>query len=289
MEKIVSVVGLTSSGKSDLAIELAKSFSGEIVSADSRQVYTGLDWCSGKVTKQEQAQAVHHLLDVCPLGTQFSLFDFQTMAYEKIDDILKRKKLPILCGGTGLYTRSVVEGYNLKEQAGNPDLREKLEKLELDELLKMCKEQNIELPTEVTKRRVIRALEKTTATENPSNPKYNVLQLGIRWDREKIYERIKLRLERRMPFMIEEIKSLISKGESVEFLKSLGLEAKLVSEYLLGEFDSYEAFFEELFKQERHFAKRQNTWFNKEKNIIWLDGETDYLSEAKKLVAEFLG
>lgn len=289
MEKIVSVVGLTSSGKSDLAIELAKSFSGEIVSADSRQVYTGLDWCSGKVTKQEQAQAVHHLLDVCPLGTQFSLFDFQTMAYEKIDDILKRKKLPILCGGTGLYTRSVVEGYNLKEQAGNPDLREKLEKLELDELLKMCKEQNIELPTEVTKRRVIRALEKTTATENPSNPKYNVLQLGIRWDREKIYERIKLRLERRMPFMIEEIKTLISKGESVEFLKSLGLEAKLVSEYLLGEFDSYEAFFEELFKQERHFAKRQNTWFNKEKNIIWLDGETDYLSEAKKLVAEFLG
>ncbi|MBP3582094.1 MAG: tRNA (adenosine(37)-N6)-dimethylallyltransferase MiaA [Clostridia bacterium] len=289
MEKIVSVVGLTSSGKSDLAIELAKSFSGEIVSADSRQVYTGLDWCSGKVTKQEQAQAVHHLLDVCPLGTQFSLFDFQTMAYEKIDDILKRKKLPILCGGTGLYTRSVVEGYNLKEQVGNPDLREKLEKLELDELLKMCKEQNIELPTEVTKRRVIRALEKTTATENPSNPKYNVLQLGIRWDREKIYERIKLRLERRMPFMIEEIKSLISKGESVEFLKSLGLEAKLVSEYLLGEFDSYEAFFEELFKQERHFAKRQNTWFNKEKNIIWLDGETDYLSEAKKLVAEFLG
>ena len=91
-----------------------------------------------------------------------------------------------------------------------------------------------------------------------------------------------------MPNMIKEIKNLIDKGESVDFLKSLGLEAKLVSEYLLGEFDSYEAFFEELFKQERHFAKRQNTWFNKEENIIWLSGETDYLSEAKKLVAEFL-
>ena len=288
MEKIVSVVGLTSSGKSDLAIELAKSFLGEIVSADSRQVYKGLDWCSGKVTKQEQAQAVHHLLDICPLGTQFTLFNFQTLAYQKIDDILKRKKLPILCGGTGLYTRSVVEGYDLKEQAGDPEFREKLEKLNFDELVKMCEERKIELPAEVTKRRVIRALEKATATESPNRPRYEVLQLGIRWEREKIYERIRLRLERRMPYMIEEIKSLIEKGESIEFLKSLGLEAKLVCEYLLGEFDSYDAFFEELFKQERHFAKRQNTWFNKEKNIIWLDGETDYMAEAKRLVTEFL-
>ena len=288
MEKIVSVVGLTSSGKSDLAIELAKSFLGEIVSADSRQVYKGLDWCSGKVTKQEQAQAVHHLLDICPLGTQFTLFNFQTLAYQKIDDILKRKKLPILCGGTGLYTRSVVEGYDLKEQAGDPEFREKLEKLNFDELVKMCEERKIELPAEVTKRRVIRALEKATATESPNRPRYEVLQLGIRWEREKIYERIRLRLERRMPYMIEEIKSLIEKGESIEFLKSLGLEAKLVCEYLLGEFDSYDAFFEELFKQERHFAKRQKTWFNKEKNIIWLDGETDYMAEAKRLVTEFL-
>ena len=289
MEKIVSVVGLTSSGKSDLAIELAKSFSGEIVSADSRQVYTGLDWCSGKVTKQEQAEAVHHLLDVCPLGTQFSLFDFQTIAYEKIDDILKRKKLPILCGGTGLYTRAVVEGYDLEKQAGNPELRERLERFELEELVKMCKEQNIELPEEVTKRRVIRALEKSTATEKPNKPRYEVLQIGIRWERETIYNRIKLRLERRMPNMIKEIQGLIDAGESVEFLKSLGLEAKLVSEYLLGEFNNYEEFFEELFKQERHFAKRQNTWFNKEKNIIWLDGESDYTAEAQKLVSEFLG
>lgn len=288
MEKIISVVGLTSSGKSDLAIELARFFSGEIVSADSRQVYIGLDWCSGKVTKEEQVKAVHHLLDVCPLGTQFTLFDFQTMAYEKIDNILARKKLPILCGGTGLYTRAVVEGYDLEEQTGDPELRRTLEKLNLKELVKICNEKNIELPEEVTKRRVIRALEKSTATEKPNKPRYQVLQLGIKWDRQKIYERIRLRLERRMPNMIKEIQGLIDSGENVEFLKSLGLEAKLVTEYLHGEFNSYEEFFEELFKQERHFAKRQNTWFNKEKNIIWLDGETDYASEAKKLVAEFL-
>lgn len=288
MEKIVSVVGLTSSGKSDLAIELAKAFSGEIVSADSRQVYINLDWCSGKVTKEEQSEAVHHLLDVCKLGTQFSLFDFQNLAYQNIDDILKRNKLPILCGGTGLYTRSVVEGYDLHKEAGNAEMRAKLEMLTLEELIQMCRDKNIELPEEVTKRRVIRALEKSTATSRPNKPKYEVLQLGIKWDREKIYERIKLRLERRMPNMIKEIQELIDKGESVEFLKSLGLEAKLVSEYLLGEFESYEVFFEELFKQERHFAKRQNTWFNKEKNIIWLDGETDYITEAKKLVAEFI-
>jgi tRNA dimethylallyltransferase len=113
MEKLISIVGQTSSGKSDLGIALAREFDGEIVSADSRQVYKGLDFCSGKVNEEEQAQAVHHLIDVCDLGTQFTLFDFQKLAYEKIDDIIARGKVPFLVGGTGLYSRSVVEGYNL--------------------------------------------------------------------------------------------------------------------------------------------------------------------------------
>ena len=113
MEKLISIIGLTSSGKSSLGINLAKKFNGEIVSADSRQVYKGLDWCSGKVTKQEQEIVKHHLIDVVSLGTQFTLFDFQKLAYEKIDDIISRGKVPFLVGGTGLYSRSVVEGYNL--------------------------------------------------------------------------------------------------------------------------------------------------------------------------------
>ena len=164
MEKIVSVVGLTSSGKSDLAIELAKSFSGEIVSADSRQVYKGLDWCSGKVTKEEQEQVVHHLLDVASLGERFTLFDYQAAAYEKIDDIISRGKIPFLVGGTGLYTRSVVQGFNLVEEKPDKNEREMYEKLDKNELIMLCKKKGIDIPAEVTARRLVRILEKPART-----------------------------------------------------------------------------------------------------------------------------
>ena len=121
MEKLISIVGLTSSGKSGLGIELARLFNGEIVSADSRQVYRGLDWCSGKVSKEEQAEAVHHLIDIANLGEQFTLFDFQQMAYDSIDDIIARGKRPFLVGGTGLYSRAVVEGYQLLKNKPNEE------------------------------------------------------------------------------------------------------------------------------------------------------------------------
>ena len=126
MKKLIAIVGQTSSGKSSLGIDLAKFFDGEIVSADSRQVYRGLDWCSGKVTKEEMAEVKHHLIDVWDLGNQFTLFDFQKQAYDAIDDILKRNKVPFLVGGTGLYSRSIIEGYNLEPSKPNQELREKL-------------------------------------------------------------------------------------------------------------------------------------------------------------------
>jgi len=116
MEKLISIVGLTSSGKSDLGIKLALEFNGEIVSADSRQVYKGLDYCSGKVTKEEMNIVPHHLIDVENLGNQFSLYDFQKLAYEKIDDIISRNKVPFLVGGTGLYSGSVVENSLLQSK-----------------------------------------------------------------------------------------------------------------------------------------------------------------------------
>lgn len=288
MKKIISIIGITSSGKSDLAIFLAKEFSGEIVSADSRQVYKGLDWCSGKVTKEEQLLAPHHLIDVANIGEQFTLYDFQKLAYHEIDKILKKQKLPILCGGTGLYSRAVVEGYNLSETKQDEKLRNDLENKTYEELKDMCLALGIELPEEITKRRMIRLYEKRTSEENENKPRYDVLQIGIKFSREEIYERIKLRLERRMPNMIKEIQGMIEEGKDIVFLKSLGLEAKLVTEYLLGEFESYDAFFEELYKQERHFAKRQNTWFNKEKNVVWLDAHDDLCEKAKQLVKDFI-
>mgnify|MGYP004662042617 FL=1 len=288
MEKLVVIVGQTSSGKSSLGIFLANEFDGEIVSADSRQVYKGLDYCSGKVDENEQKMAVHHLLDVTELGNQFTLFDFQKKAYEAIDDIIARGKVPFLVGGTGLYTRAVVEGYNLSELPVDEKRRRELEKLSIDELKTICEKKNIELPSEITKRRLVRFLEKSEQNIAPNKPRYDVLQIGIRWSREEIYNRIKLRLEMRMPHMIEETKRQLASGVSKEFLISLGLESKNIIKYLDGEFESYEAFFEELFKEERHFAKRQQTWYNKEKNIVWIDADENLNENAKREVEKFL-
>lgn len=288
MKKIIAIVGQTSSGKSSLGITLAKIFNGEIVSADSRQVYKNLDWCSGKVTKAEMAEVKHHLIDVATLGTQFTLYDFQAQAYEAIDDILNRHKLPFLVGGTGLYSRAVIEGYGLEPAKPNDELRAELETLSLEELKMLAQKNGIEVSGETTCRRIIRLIEKNSAKKPENSPRYDVLQIGILWDREEIYHRIKLRLEMRMPYMIEEIKSLLKAGVSSEFLSTLGLEAKYVQKYLNNEFESYEAFFEELFKEERHFAKRQKTWYNKEKNIVWLDANDNLEENAKKLIEEFL-
>lgn len=288
MEKLIAIVGQTSSGKSSLGISLAKFFDGEIVSADSRQVYSGLDWCSGKVTKEEMAEVKHHLIDIAKLGNQFTLFDFQKQAYDAIDDIIKRKKVPFLVGGTGLYSRAVIEGYSLEVSKPNIKLREELENLSLEDLKVLCEKKGFEVVGETTKRRLIRLLETAETEKKPNKPKYEVLQIGIKFERAEIYERIRVRLEARMPHMIEEIKNLLQSGVSGEFLNTLGLEAKYVQKYLNGEFSSYEEFFEELFKEERHFAKRQQTWYNKEKNIVWLDANDNLFENAKKLIEKFL-
>ena len=175
MEKLIAIVGQTSSGKSSLGISLAKFFDGEIVSADSRQVYIGLDWCSGKVTKDEMAEVKHHLIDVATLGNQFTLFDFQKQAYDAIDDIIKRKKVPFLVGGTGLYSRAVIEGYSLEVSKPNIKLREQLETLSLEDLKVLCEKKGFEVVGETTKRRLIRLLETAETEKKPNKPKYEVL------------------------------------------------------------------------------------------------------------------
>lgn len=288
MKKLITVIGQTSSGKSSLAIDLAKKFSGEIVSADSRQVYIGLDYCSGKVSKEEQAEVKHHLIDVVELKKPFTLYDFQKMAYASIDEIISKGKVPFLVGGTGLYSRSVVEGYNLSESTPDENMRKALEEKSLDELIGLCKQKNIQIPKEPTKRRLIRLIENIDNEKLPNSPRYEVLQLAIKFEREEIYNRIKLRLNARMPKMIEEIKNLISFGVSKEFLRSLGLEAKFVTDYLDNKFSDFNEFFEELFKEERHFAKRQDTWLKKEKNVVWLDGNGNLLEQAEDVVQKFL-
>ena len=288
MEKLIAIVGLTSSGKSGLAIELARFFNGEIISADSRQVYKGLDWCSGKVTSEEQDLVKHHLIDVQELGLQYTLFDYQKQAYEAIDDVISRSKVPFLVGGTGLYSRSVVEGYELVADKPDEQLRIELEQLSKDELIEICKNEQIDLPEEITARRLIRLIELKRNPKPENKPRFEVLQIGIDWSKEEIHARIRDRLEIRMPHMIEEIKSLLSSGVDKQFLMSLGLEAKFIIRFLDGEFKDYNEFFELLFTEERHFAKRQKTWYNKEKNIVWINGNENPLEKAKNIIEKFL-
>lgn len=290
--KIVSIIGLTSSGKSGLSLELAQKFNGEVVSADSRQIYKGMDWCTGKVTKEEMQMVPHHLIDILNTNELYSLSQFQSDAYNAIDDILSRGKLPFLVGGTGLYVRSVVKGFNMSEAGYNQQDRDAWLALSREQLLNKLKELGVDnIDPQKSNRHLVRMIEKAMIgdkQEKPNSPRYNVLQIGISWPREQIYKRIEQRLDDRLPHILTEVENLLKSGTTPEFLERMGLEAKMAMYYVQGKYQSYEHFRSELLKEERHFAKRQDTWFKKDTETIWLDGNSDYLSEAIKVIQEFL-
>ena len=290
--KLVAIVGTTASGKSSLGIDLAKHYNGEIISADSRQVYRHLDLGTGKVTKEEMAEVKHHLIDILDLNQPFSVAHFQKLAYEAIDDVLKRGHLPFLVGGTGLYSRAVVEGYNLSDVPPDIEKRKMLEGLDRDELCLRLEKLGEKVSDDEPTRRLIRRLEKLekgVKSENLSHPRYDVLQLGLTFDREELYSRIGIRLDQRIKEgMIDEVREVVKLGATPEFLEGLGLEYRLTYRYITGKYKNFEEYREDLFKQIRHFAKRQMTWFKKEKNIVWLDSKGDYLKEAISLIDDFL-
>ena len=290
--KLIAIVGTTASGKSSLGIDLAKHYNGEIISADSRQVYRHLDLGTGKVTKEEMAEVKHHLIDILDLNQPFSVAHFQKLAYEAIDDIFKRGHLPFLVGGTGLYTRAVVEGYNLSDVPPDAEQRKMLESLDREELCSRLEKLGEKVSDDEPARRLIRRLEKLekgVKSENLSQPRYDVLQLGLTFDREELYSRIGIRLDQRIKEgMIDEVREVVKLGATPEFLEGLGLEYRLTYRYITGKYKSFEEYREDLFKQIRHFAKRQMTWFRKEKNIVWLNSKGDYLKEAITLIDDFL-
>ena len=295
--KLVVILGTNASGKSGLGIELALKFGAEIVSADSRQVFKGLDLGSGKVTKEEMKGVPHFLLDVAAPGDFFSLMDYQKLAYEAIDDIVSRGKTPFLVGGTGLYVNAVVDGYNLTDAPVDEKLRKKVEAMSLNELQDLITEkcsiggipENLDMSN---KRRLERAAEKLLMGK-PLNlesvKRYDTLCLGVTWERQKLYKRIEERLDRRLEQgMIEEVENLMKLGVSDDFLYKLGLEYRYIMMYLRGRFDSKEAFREKLFMEIRHLAKEQMTWFRKRQDITWLDMETDPINQAEGLISNFL-
>ena len=290
--KLIAVMGTNASGKSGLGIELAARYGGEVVSADSRQVFRGLDLGSGKITPEEARGVPHHLIDVCEPGDFFSMADFQRLAYAAIDDILARGKIPFLVGGTGLYVDAVIDGYELSDIEPDLELRAHLETFETPALYEMLKEK---LPdTEIdpkNRNRVMRALERLAADDyhpRRRSPRYEVLKLGVTWPREVLKERIDERLERRLQQgMIDEVKGLMEQGVSTEFLTKLGLEYRYITEYLLGRW-TYEQMLDELSRAIKRFAKRQMTWFRKEENLHWLDMGNDPLGQAAEMIDAFL-
>ena len=291
--KLISIVGTTASGKSSLGIELAEHYGTEIVSADSRQVYRHLDLGTGKVTPEEMARVKHHLIDILDLNEPFSMAEFQPLAYNAIDDIASRGMLPLLVGGTGLYTRSVVEGYNLVDVPPNEELRTFLGQKSIAELRQILATYGVtDIAGEVSERRMIRMIEKLSAgvsAESESNPRYDVLQLGMTFERDTLYRRILERLDARIKEgMVEEVENVMRLGATPEFLEKLGLEYRYTYRYISGQYPSFEDYRAELYKEICHFAKRQMTWFRKEKSIVWLDTSRDPYAEARELIDRFM-
>ena len=290
--KVVAVVGTNASGKSALGIELAKKYNAEIISADSRQVFRGLDLGSGKVTPEEMQGVVHHMIDVREPNEFFSMADFQKLSYAAIEDIRARGRLPMIVGGTGLYVDSVLDGYLLSDR--EPDLlyRAELEKLTTPELYEMLLGLVPDVQVEKNNRnRVMRMIERIHDGDNavPGKQKrYESLRLGVSWPRDVLGQRIDERLERRLhEGMIEEVQTLMEQGATTEFLLGLGLEYRFITQHLLGEM-SREEMLSKLAIAIKQFAKRQMTWFRRNPDIVWLDMAGDYMDQACTAVDAFL-
>lgn len=295
MKPVIIICGSTATGKSALAVEIAKLIDGEVISADSRQVYTGLDIGSAKITVPEMEGIPHHLIDVADPNTIFTVADFQKLAQEKIADIHSRGKMPIICGGAGMYIDAVVYNTVFPEVIANPGLRKELEKYSAEELFKQLQTLDPDRATEIDSQnpvRLIRAIE--IATELGSVPKmkqmdsiYETLFIGLELSKELLQERIITRIQNRIPALFDEIKKLHNSGVSYERLHSFGLEYRYGSEYVQ-ENITLDEFNELLSTKTWQFAKRQMTWFKRNSEIKWFDPVNDQ-QKILKLVQDFLG
>lgn len=293
MEKLIVIEGTNASGKSGLGVRLAEKYGGEIVSADSRQVFRGLDLGSGKITPEEMRDVPHHLIDVAEPNDFFSMHDFQRLAYRAIDSICARGKTPFLVGGTGLYVESVTEGYVMNDLKPDLEYRAYLETFETPELYQMLIQLRPEIEIDPKNRnRVMRRLEKIHDGDEesvPNQPRYDCLKLGVSWKPEVLRARIDERLEHRLnDGMIEEVQRLMDEGATVEFLKKLGLEYRYITQYLIGEIPDRQEMIDALATAIKQFAKRQRIWFRRDPAIHWLDMEAQPFEQACEMIDQFL-
>ena len=279
-QKVIVILGQTATGKSDLAVRIARKIGGEVVSADSRQVYRGLNIGSGKITKKEMRNVPHHLLDIVSPKRKFTVFQYQKLANKAIREILSRGKTPIVCGGTGMYIDAITKGVIFPNVAPNPALRKRLEKKKVTELFIMLKKLdpvragNIDAKNKV---RLVRAIEiaETLGKIPPLSvrkPEYEFQKIGLRLPPEKLKRKIEARLFKRVKMgMISEVKKLRESGLSWKRLEELGLEYRYTAWYLQKKM-SKEEMLKALKNEIYHFAKRQTQWFKRDKEIRWRKG-----------------
>ncbi len=290
--KILCIVGPTSSGKSALGIWLAKKLHGEIISADSRQVYTGLNIGTGKVTKKEMQGVPHHLLDVVSPKKQFSADDFLKLGEKAIMLIQQNGHLPILVGGTGLYVDVLLGRLMLPNAPPNMPLRKRLERYSAKQLFTQLKKLDPRRAKTIEpehKRRLIRAIEIAKAIgKNPlpkTKEKYEILWLGLSPSSEKLRRNIHRRLRVRIKAgMISEAKELHRESLSYKRMRELGLEYRFLS-FLLQHKLTQAQFEIELEREINRYAKRQYRWFKHNKNIYWIKDKKEALSLAKKFIS----
>ncbi|MBF0142521.1 MAG: tRNA (adenosine(37)-N6)-dimethylallyltransferase MiaA [Magnetococcales bacterium] len=297
---LVTILGPTASGKTNLGVRLALTLNGEILSADSRQIFRGMDIGTGKDLAEYQ-QVRHHLIDILAPGTPFSLFDFTRAFAVSFAEIVARGRQAILVGGTGLYLDAVLRGYSLTEVPPNPKLREELSRLDLPTLQERLRQRR-PAPHNTTdlldRERLVRAIEiaegEDTAPapdlpspDHPCIPSSTVF--GLRWPREELHRRIDFRLRSRLDQgLIEEVASLRNSGVSDRTLLEYGLEYRLVTQFLTGEIRNRNDLFQKLRSAIHAYAKRQETWFRgmerKGVTIHWLQGDLDPFAEAMALL-----
>ena len=310
-KKLVVILGPTASGKSELAIKLAKKFNGEIVSADSRQVYKSLDIGTGKVTPDTKNSSnfstgqakkkyifthkgiPHYCIDVASPKRRFTVAQYRKLALKAINKIFEKGKVPILCGGTGFYIQAVVDGIVIPKVRPDWKLREKLEKKSVKELYQMLKKldhQRSETIEKKNPRRLIRAIEIIMKTKKPVPPlqkqplPYPVLMIGIKKSTKELKELIKERFFKWLrQGLIKEVKNLRKSSLSWKKIEDSGIHYRAVARYLQDKIN-YQEMIKNSLKELQNYARRQMTWFKRDKRIHWLKN----YQEAEKLIKEFL-
>ena len=296
---LLALVGPTAVGKTEAAIRLCEAFDVEIVSADSRQIYRGMDIATAKPTLAEQARVRHHLIDVVDPDVDFTVAEYQALAYASIQDIFERAKQPFLVGGTGLYVRSVVEGLSIPRVAPNRGRRRELEQQTAGELYKRLEQLDPAASSKILPnniRRIIRALEVIEATGKPISqlqtrepPPFRIVQIGLTRPRAELYAHVDTRIDRMVESgLVEEVRKLVGRGYSFDLPSMTGLGYREIGQYLRGEIPIEEAI--RLFRSNtRKFVRHQYNWFRlADARIAWFDLSVQSFEAVRDFVVQVL-